>query len=654
MRDEDAFTKQFDWQITQRIFKYLRPYLWAVVAALLLALIGSVTNRMYPVLQAQVIDNYLKPIAGTGFAKLSLDERWNGIVLIGITIAVIAILEFAARYAFNYLLTWMGQNVLFDVRADLFAKLQRLPLAYFDRNPVGRLITRVTSDVDAINNFITDGLMTMVSSVFVVTGTAILMFLLNPKLALVTLAVVPILFAALRFFQTQFRLAYREIRIKQAIVNTYLNENITGMGTVQIFNREARNKRDFDVLNKDFLGAYLNSVKWYSYFFPTVGIIGQFALAIVIWVGGGDAVSGAVTIGTLYAFTRYVFDFFHPLEDLSNVLNTLQAAMASAERIFGILDEPEIVNDKPDAKVLEGGFRGEVAFKDVWFSYKPVGEEVTAQDWVLRGINFHVKPGESVAFVGATGAGKTSVISLISRFYDIQQGSVTVDGVDVRDYRQRDLRKHIGVVLQDVYLFSGTFESNLRMNDESIPLERIVQACKYVGVDEFIMGLPDGYKTEVRERGATLSTGQKQLLAFARALIQNPDILLVLDEATANIDTESELQIQDALAKVMHGRTSIVIAHRLSTIKNCDRIIVMRKGKIVDEGNHAQLLEQNGYYAKLYKLQYADQELIGVPHRIVVSDRGLKENQLEYQRRGETDVHKLDLQNAVQQLNLAP
>ena len=611
MRDEDAFTKQFDWQLTQRIFKYLRPYLWAVVIALLLALIGSVTNRMYPYLQGLVIDNYLKPVAGSSFTKLTLDERWNGIVIIGITIAVIAILEFVARYAFNYLLTWMGQNVLFDVRADLFAKLQRLPLAYFDRNPVGRLITRVTSDVDAINNFITDGLMTMVSSIFVVTGTAILMFLLNPKLALVTLAVVPILFAALRFFQTQFRLAYREIRIKQAIVNTYLNENITGMGTVQIFNREARNKRDFDILNKDFRGAYLNSVKWYSYFFPTVGIIGQFALAIVIWVGGGDAVSGAVTIGTLYAFTRYVFDFFHPLEDLSNVLNTLQAAMASAERIFGVLDEPEIVNDKPDAKVLEGGFRGEVAFKDVWFSYKPVGEEVTAQDWVLRGINFQVKPGESVAFVGATGAGKTSVISLISRFYDIQQGSVSVDGVDVRDYRQRDLRKHIGVVLQDVYLFSGTFESNLRMNDESIPLERIVQACKYVGVDEFIMSLPDGYKTEVRERGATLSTGQKQLLAFARALIQNPDILLVLDEATANIDTESELQIQDALAKVMHGRTSIVIAHRLSTIKNCDRIIVMRKGKIVEEGSHAQLLEQNGYYAKLYKLQYADQEFAG-------------------------------------------
>jgi ATP-binding cassette, subfamily B, multidrug efflux pump len=612
MRDEDAFTKQFDWQITRRIFKYLRPYLWAVVVALLLALIGSVTNRMYPYLQGLVIDNYLKPIAGSSFAKLTLDERWNGIVIIGITIAGIAILEFVARYAFNYLLTWMGQNVLFDVRADLFAKLQRLPLAYFDRNPVGRLITRVTSDVDAINNFITDGLMTMVSSVFVVTGTAILMFLLNPKLALVTLAVVPILFAALRFFQTQFRLAYREIRIKQAIVNTYLNENITGMGTVQIFNREARNKRDFDTLNKDFRGAYLNSVKWYSYFFPTVGIIGQFALAVVIWVGGGDAVSGAVTIGTLYAFTRYVFDFFHPLEDLSNVLNTLQAAMASAERIFGVLDEPEVVTDKENAKVLEGGFRGEVAFKDVWFSYKPVGEEVTAQDWVLRGINFHVKPGESVAFVGATGAGKTSVISLISRFYDIQQGSVTVDGVDVRDYRQRDLRKHIGVVLQDVYLFSGTFESNLRMNDEGIPFERIVQACKYVGVDEFIMSLPDGYKTEVRERGATLSTGQKQLLAFARALIQNPDILLVLDEATANIDTESELKIQDALAKVMHGRTSIVIAHRLSTIKNCDRIIVMRKGKIVEEGNHAQLLEQNGYYAKLYKLQYADQELTGV------------------------------------------
>ncbi len=644
MREEDAFTKQFDWQLTQRIFKYLRPYLWIAVLALVLAFLNSGTNRLYPFLQAQVIDRFLlvtphcKPAGsltsgeqivtpesqaegsrvtcglGEVLAKpvFTVDERWNGVVNIGIIIALVALLEFVVRFAFNYVLSWMGQSVLFDIRADLFSKLQRLPLAYFDRNPVGRLITRVTSDVDAINSFITDGLMTLVQSVFVLSATAVLMFLLNWKLALVAFTVVPVLFFALRFFQTQFRKNYREIRIKQAIVNTALNENITGMGTVQIFNREARQKRDFDTLNKNFLVSYLESVKWYSYFFPTVGIIGNAALAAVIWVGGGESVRNALTIGTLYAFTRYVFDFFRPLEDLSNVLNTLQAAMASAERIFGILDEPETIADKPDAKSLEAGFRGEVEFKDVWFSYKSTDEEVTDADWVLRGINFSVQPGESVALVGATGAGKTSIISLVSRFYDIQRGAVLVDGVNVRDYLQRDLRKHIGVVLQDVYLFSGTIETNLRMGNNSIPLERLIQACKYVGVHEFVSSLPHGYATEVKERGATLSTGQKQLLAFARAIIANPDILLVLDEATANIDTESELQIQDALAKVMHGRTSIIIAHRLSTIKNCNRIIVMKKGQIVEQGTHEALLERGGYYARLYKLQYADQELAGV------------------------------------------
>ncbi len=611
MREEDAFQKQFDWQLTKRIFGYLRPYQWVAIGALVLAFLNSGTNRLYPFLQAQVIDQYLIPKAGSSFAGLSLDARWNGVITIGIIIALVALLEFVVRFAFNYTLSWMGQSVLFDIRADIFSKLQRLPLAYFDRNPVGRLITRVTSDVDAINSFITDGLMTLVQSTFVILATAVLMLTLNVKLALVAFAVVPILFVAMRFFQTQFRKSYREIRIKQAIVNTALNENITGMGTVQIFNREARQRRDFDKLNSAFLAEYLKSVKWYSYFFPTVGIIGNAALAVVIWVGGSDAVQNIVSIGVLYAFTRYVFDFFRPLEDLSNVLNTLQAAMASAERIFGILDEPEVVTDAPNAKKIIGGFKGEVQFKDVWFSYKPVGEEVLETDWILRGINLHVQPGQSVALVGATGAGKTSIISLLSRFYDIQKGSILVDGTDVREIAQRDLRKHVGVVLQDVYLFSGTIESNLRMNDETIPLEKIIQACKYVGVHEFISGLSDGYKTEVKERGATLSTGQKQLLAFARALIANPDILLVLDEATANIDTESELQIQDALAKVMHGRTSIIIAHRLSTIKNCDRIIVMRKGKIVEEGSHEQLLRQGGYYATLYNLQYADQELVG-------------------------------------------
>ncbi len=612
MREEDAFQKQFDWQITRRILKYLQPYTWIAIGALILAFLNSGTNRLYPFLQALAFDRYVAPGKTSSFFNLTPDERWNGVVTIAMIIGAVALLEFVVRFAFNYTLAWMGQSVLFDIRADIFSKLQRLPLAYFDRNPVGRLITRVTTDVDAINNFITDGLMTLVQSIFVLSATAILMLFLNWKLALVAFIAVPILFIALRFFQTKFRLAYREIRIKQAIVNTALNENITGMGTVQIFSREARQRRDFDRLNTDFRNSSLAAVNWFSYFFPTVGIIGNVALAAVIWVGGGDAVRSALTIGVLYAFTRYVFDFFRPLEDLSNVFNTLQAAMASAERIFGILDEPESVADAPNAKQIVGGFKGEVQFKDVWFSYKPIGEPVLETDWVLRGINLHVKPGQSVALVGATGAGKTSIISLVSRFYDIQKGSILVDGTDVREIAQRDLRKHVGVVLQDVYLFSGTIESNLRMNDETIALEKIVQACKYVGVHEFISSLPNGYSTEVKERGATLSTGQKQLLAFARALIANPDILLVLDEATANIDTESELQIQDALAKVMHGRTSIIIAHRLSTIKNCDRIIVMRKGKIVEEGSHDELLRHGGYYATLYNLQYADQELAGV------------------------------------------
>jgi ATP-binding cassette, subfamily B, multidrug efflux pump len=611
MREEDAFKKQFDWAITKRILVYLKPYLWVAIGGVVLSFIIAVASQTFPRLLATAIDDYLAPKAGSSFAALDVDARIQGVFVIALIFLGVALVEFVTRYAFQFTLSWLGQNVLFDIRADLFSKLQRLPLAYFDRNPVGRLITRVTSDVDAINQFITNGLLTLITSIFVVTAVLVNMFTLNWQLGLIATATVPVLYFSARYFQVRFRDAYRDLRIRQAIVNTSLNENITGMGTVQLFNREARNRRDFDGLNSRFLRANLTTVHWFSFYFPVVGLISSIALALVVWYGGGQILQNALTIGVLVAFTRYVGNFWQPLQDLSDVMNTLQAAMASSERIFGILDEPETVADKPDAKSFQTGFKGDVEFKDVWFSYKPVGEEVQATDWVLRGVNFKVKPGESVAFVGATGAGKTSVISLISRFYDVQKGQVLVDGTDVRDLEQRNLRKHVGVVLQDVFLFAGTIESNLRMNDPTIPLDRIIQACKYVGVHEFITSLPDGYQTEVRERGATLSTGQKQLLAFSRALIQNPDILLVLDEATANVDTESELQIQDALAKVMHGRTSIIIAHRLSTIKNCDRIIVMRKGKIVEQGSHDELLAHDGYYATLYKLQYADQELTG-------------------------------------------
>lgn len=605
IHEDEAFKKQFDWPTTKRILGYLKPYRHLVIGALLLALGVAATSQSYPRLQAFIIDNYLAPRRLTA----TPEERLHGVLIVAMLYMAVAIVEFMVRFGFQYLLTWMGQNILFDIRADIFGKLQRLPLAYFDRNPVGRLITRVTSDVDAINQFITNGLVTMAQSVFILAVVLGFMLALDWRLTLIAVAVIPVIFAASRFFQVRMRNSYRLTRIRQAIVNTYLNENITGMFTVQLFNRENRNKQSFDRVNRDFMNANLESVKWFSMFFPTVGFLANAAMAAVVWYGGGRTIQGFVTIGTLFAFTQYVRNFFNPLQDLSDVFNNLQAAMASAERIFGVLDEVETVADPAQPRLIEH-FAGSVEFRDVWFAYTPVGVTPKETDFVLRGINFNVHPGESVAFVGATGAGKTSVISLISRFYDVQRGAVLVDGHDVREYAQQDLRKHIGVVLQDVFLFAGTISSNLKMNDDTIPMDRVIQACKYVGVHEFIVSLPSGYDTEVRERGATLSTGQKQLLAFARALIQNPDIVLVLDEATANVDTETELQIQDAQAKLMHGRTSIIIAHRLSTIKHCDRIIVMRKGRIVEQGSHDALLRQDGYYSRLYRLQYADQEAV--------------------------------------------
>ena len=600
--EEAAFSKQFDWKLTKRILSFVRPYAHVAVGALFLSLCIAAASQSFPNLQRLIIDRYLVPAAKHPLSPQYLAGAFR---LIGLY-ALVALGEFGARYGFQYSLVWLGQHVLYDIRAALFAKLQRLQLAYYDQNPVGRLITRVTSDVDAIQQFITNGLVTLAQSLFVLAAVMGFMFYLNWRLALVAGSAVPLLFIATRFFQTRFRLAYRRIRLKQAVLNTALNENITGMQTVQLFNREARNARDFDRLNADFLGANLVSVRLFALFFPTVNLISNTALAVIIWYGGSQVLKTVLTVGTLFAFTQYVRNFFQPLQDLSDVFNTLQAAMASAERLFGVLDEKEQVADPIQPKQVSP-FRGEVELDDVWFSYRPPGTPVAEEDWVLKGVSLKVAAGESVALVGATGAGKTSIISLVSRFYDVQRGAVRVDGVDVREWAQRSLRKHIGVVLQEVFLFAGTLRSNLTLGDESVTDEEVARACRYVGVHDFIVSLPEGYQSEVKERGATLSTGQKQLLAFARALILNPDIVLVLDEATANVDTESEQVIQAAQAKLMAGRTSIIIAHRLSTIQHCDRIVVMRKGRIVEQGKHGDLLDKGGYYATLYRLQYEDQ-----------------------------------------------
>ena len=618
---DETFLKEFDAALTRRILRYLKPYTRLAAIALVATLLFSVAAPLYGLIQRYAIDHALGPKVLTAGSDLATRQALYRVLLTAAGLFLgLRILDFFMRYAATYVINYLGQKVLYDIRSDIFTKLQRLPLAFFDANPVGRLITRVTSDVDAINQFITAGLVSLITSSFLIIAYVVIMLSVSWPLAIISFLVLPILFYASGFFRTKIRYAFRNTRIQQAIVNTKLNENITGMLTVQLFGRENHNAQDFDGSNRKLLGATLNSVRWFSLFQPTVAILGAVASALVLWFAGRSilltagvanpdaflAASG-VTLGTLVAFNGFVGQLFQPIQDLADVMNNLQAAMASAERIFGVLDEPVTIQDKPDAKTLER-FEGRVDLNKVWFSYDASVTFDTPDDdprWILRGIDLHIRAGESVALVGATGAGKTSITSLVSRFYDVQRGSVSVDGNDVRDLAQYDLRRHVGVVLQDVFLFAGTMETNLTLGNPDIPHERVIQACKYVGVHEFIMELPEGYDTEVRERGATLSTGQKQLLAFARALIQNPDILLVLDEATASVDTETEMRIQDALEKVMHGRTSIIIAHRLSTIEHCDRIVVMRRGQVVEEGSHRELLAQNGYYARLHRLQYA-------------------------------------------------
>lgn len=620
---DEAFQKDFDTQLTRRILLYLRPYRWLAAGILLMALLIALVQPLFGLIQRYAIDHALGPRAlQAGAALARRQELYRVLLSAAITYGSLKILEFALRYGFTIAINYLGQRVLFDIRADIFEKLQRLQLSYFDANPVGRLITRVTSDVDAINQFITAGLVSLIQSSLLIVAYVVIMLSVSWQLSLISFLVMPVLFYATSYFRVQIRQAFRNTRLQQSIVNTKLNENITGKLTVQLFGRENHNAHDFDASNRALLTANLNSVRWFSLFQPTVSFLGALAGALVLWFAGRDILlhlgvshpeaqlAGAgITLGTLVAFYNWVGQLFEPIQDLADVLNNLQAAMASAERIFGVLDEPITIQDRDNAQTLQR-FRGQVDLQQVWFAYDSAVTAQTPNDdprWTLRGIDLHVRPGESVALVGATGAGKTSITSLVSRFYDVQRGAVEADGIDIRDLEQRDLRRHIGVVLQDVFLFAGTIEGNLTLENPDIPHQRVVEACEYVGVHDFILSLPQGYQTEVRERGATLSTGQKQLLAFARALIQNPDILLVLDEATASIDTETEQHIQEALQKVMRGRTSIIIAHRLSTIEHCDRIIVMSRGQIVEEGSHAELLAREGYYAKLHRLQYAQQ-----------------------------------------------
>src|SRR5216683_6792611 len=592
-QEDDILGKAYDARIMRRLLTYVRPYMRLVIAALLLLVLFSLVDLIGPALTGYAIDQYIAPKT----QSLSLSARGNGLLLIaGIYLLALSV-GMALRYLHVYILNVMGQRIMLDMRSQMFDHLQRLALAFFDHNPVGRLMTRLTNDVDSLNEMFTSGAISILSDVLTIVGVTITLLVINWQLALVTFIVMPPLFLIASYFRTAMRDNFRAIRVRLARINAYVAENIAGMSIVQLFNREQRNYERFDELNRDYLKQTIRSILYFVLFGSITNFFSALAVALIIWYGGGRVLLGALTLGSLVAYLQYVDRFFLPIRDLAEKYNILQSAMASSERIFKVLDEPVTVQDPVRPREF-GKVQGEIEFRDVWFAYNP-GE------WVLKGISFKIRPGERVAFVGATGAGKTSIISLLSRFYDVQQGGIYVDGINVRDVQQKDLRKHIGAVLQDPFIFSGTIASNIRLHEEQISDELIRKAAEYVNAAHFIEQLPHTYDEEVRERGAGLSVGQKQLLAFARAIAFNPEILLILDEATSSVDTETEVLIQDALNKLMTNRTSIIIAHRLSTIRNVDRIIVLHKGRIVEEGSHEELLHRQGVYRKLYDFQYA-------------------------------------------------
>jgi len=595
-QDDEITGKSYDGALMGRLSGYLRPYRAYVVAAFTFLLLAALADLVGPFLVGYALDHAIRP-ALAAHPGAALDGYRRQLL----AIALIYLLSLLASAGFRYgqlvLLNMLGQSVMYDLRLQMFGHMQRLSLGFFDRNPVGRLMTRLTNDVDALNELLTSGAISVFGDIFTLLGIMVVLLLLNWQLALITFTVLPVLIVMASYFRIAMRDSFRAVRTRLSRMNAYIAENISGTLIVQLFTRERRNYDRFASLNRDYYQANMRSTFYFILFSPAVSLISSAAVAAIVWYGGGRILERqGLTIGALVAFLSYASRFFVPIRDISEKYNILQSAMAASERIFAILDEQVAVRD-PEQPVVLPAVRGKVEFRDVWFAYNP-------DDWVLRGISFTIQPGESVAFVGATGAGKTSLISLISRFYDVQGGQVLVDDLDVRQVRQDDLRRHIGAVLQDPFLFAGTIAANIRLSNQGITDEEIRRAARYVNADRFIEALPGGYDTEVRERGAGLSVGQKQLLAFARAIAFNPEILLVLDEATSSVDTETEVLIQTALARLMRGRTSIIIAHRLSTIRNVDRIVVLHKGRIAEIGSHDQLLARNGLYRRLYELQY--------------------------------------------------
>ncbi|MGC2214698.1 MAG: ABC transporter ATP-binding protein [Silvibacterium sp.] len=623
-QDDDIIGKAYDARLMRRLLTYLAPYKLATLVSIAAILVKAVCDVSGPYLIAVAIDRYMTghPTGKSAWlARWLSPNPWHGITQIAMIYMAALVISYVCEFLQTYLMQWTGQKIMFDLRRQIFTHLQRMHVGFFDRNPVGRLVTRLTSDVDALNEMFTSGVVAIFEDVFALVFIVLVMLRMNWRLALLTFAVLPLIFIATLFFRKYVRDSYRRVRSAIARINSFTQEHITGMSLVQLFNRQRRAYQDFEDINRTHMIAFKDGIMAYALYYPAVEIFSSTAIALVLWVGGRGVMHNAVTIGVLVAFIQYALRFFRPIQDLSEKYNILQAAMAASERIFKLLDaQPEIVSP-PQPKAGDGS--GSIEFRNVWFTYQRLDPETAARiarstpseletmsdiEWILRGVSFRIEPDQTAAFVGHTGAGKTTIVSLMMRFYDIQHGQVLIDGLDVREHDLLRLRQHFGVVLQDPFLFSGTIGDNIRMGTTDITEARMQMAAEQVNVHDFIVSLPGGYNEPLRERGNSLSTGQKQLINFARALAHNPRIL-ILDEATSSVDTDTEIRVRMALERMIEGRTSVVIAHRLSTVQRADTILVMHKGHLREMGSHQELLAHRGIYWKLYQLQYKDQEL---------------------------------------------
>jgi len=570
-----------------RLLGYLKPYKWKVAGAILALFFTSLVELALPYLTKIGIDKYIA------------NDDFNGLLLVIWLYLFVLVMEFGLKFTQTYAVNWIGQKAMYDLRSEVFSHIQKLTIPFFDKNPVGRLVTRVTTDIGSLHEMLSSGVVAIFGDLFKLGGIIIILVSANWKLALVTFSVMPVLFFVTFFFRKRVRDIYRLIRVRIASINTFLQESVSGISVIQLFNREEKSSERFAGLNADHRDAHLKTILYYGAFFPTVRLLSSAAIAMILWYGGGQILKSTLTFGALVAFIQYAEMFFRPIMDLSEKYNLMQSAMASSERIFALLEElPEPKTAVYDSQ-FASSFKGEIEFENVYFSYHN-------NDYVLKDISFKVKSGEKIAFVGATGAGKTTILSLLLRFYEAQKGRILIDGTNIKEIDPQQLRKQFGMVQQDIFIFDGSIARNIKLTDQIDDAE-VVRAAREVYADGFIQKFKGKYNQPVLERGKGLSVGQRQLLSFARALAHNPSIL-VLDEATSSVDTDTEQLIQNALEKLMRSRTSLIVAHRLSTIQSADRIIVMHKGMISETGTHSELLEQNGIYKQLYKLQYAEQE----------------------------------------------